>query len=164
MNKQRMLEIADAIEDEGRVNKWHIKFDMNSIASKAIVKNAAGEEMCGTACCLAGTALVMWMPGISEDIKSGRLDSGWMDSLRANLKVAGDLLGLTYIEYQNLFMCARVEQDDDDEDMATELRVSFADINANRELVPAAIRWMVENDCVDWDDAAEAVGFNEDLD
>lgn len=84
---------------------------------------------CGTSACVAGFALID---------KCGSFNAAYREGVYA----AQIYLGLTETQKSELFYSPTVE---------------FNEINHNAQHVPAALRWMVENNTISWLDASNNV-------
>ncbi len=131
MNKERLLQVADAIEREEIA-----KFDMGTWYSRPSDAFKAEYPKCETTGCVAGFAMLMFGDG----------DYSSMHQFPAKLlEVPED------VAYE-LFYAGSVATDDDS---------GFTVISANRDYtqaVPEALRWMVANDTINWRDALTAIG------
>lgn len=97
----------------------------------------ARKTACGTVACFAGH--IVWANNPEAFVKAVE---------------SGDTYGIQYLAADMLGIMARHAKVFHSNDWVTD----------NRELVPAAIRWMAEHDILDWQVAGQAVGFKGDPD
>jgi hypothetical protein len=130
VNWTELSRMADRIESDNR-------FNMSTYGG-----SAHGDDLCGAVACLAGH--IVW----------ANSEETFKQFLQAQYKFD--------VEFPHMFEIARGILNIDTE-AASHLFVPHVmvirDINKNKELVPAAIRWMVDNKCLRWDKAGDAVGF-----
>ena len=115
MNKIEMYRVADAIEKGIK----DTTFNMNHVIYK--------EHPCGTQACIAGHVILMNNLTVDK-----------------NIDVVGELLGLEYEQYDELFF-------------AWSATTKFSEINNNKKHVPAVIRWMADNEEINWDKAIASI-------
>jgi hypothetical protein len=94
------------------------------------------DGLCGTVACVAGHIVWMTEPGEFEKAIFRGFYSRDIHS------TATDKLNISDNEADELFA-----------------PTGGVDINNHKNLVPAALRWMSDNECLSWDKAGPAVGF-----
>lgn len=150
MDSKRILEIADAIERQEIAT-----FDMTHVVEQ--VTNDENHHPCGTAACVGGFALIMYMP-----FWKMQDDPHWEER-------AGEVLGLTDQQATELFLAFSLDRystlNEDGDTADVSLFESFGSretdglrlINELRAHVPAALRYMVEQNDIHWRRALNAV-------
>ena len=139
MNKERMLAVADAIEKEEIA-----KFRMLDFIEKC------DNNQCGTTACVAGFAHLIMGTKINNDI----------DNVLSNdrLDEARNYLGLNYEEARELFYAGSMDNYNNAEyDELEDGYIVIDDLGYNK-YGAQVIRWMVENDRINWNEALTAVG------
>lgn len=138
MNKTRTYAVADAIEKDNQ------HFNMDAFYGGPAGWELNGEEVpvdledvhkCGTAMCVGG-----WAHFLFKDKAPKSIDHQDYES------VAEWALGLDPVRGSDLFYAAGV---------------GFKNINSLKAYVPAALRWMADNNNVNWRMALLAVGVRE---
>jgi hypothetical protein len=99
------------------------------------------QDECGTVACTAGHIVWMLYPEEFEEKIKWSIGMDWVfvtacEELDIDVETADDFF---------------VPTD----------RIAIPQINYNKNLVPAALRWMADNECLDWNKAGPAVGFKE---
>lgn len=129
MNKQRMYLVADAIEKE-QIAKFNM-FDFID-----------GYHTCKTAACVCGFAALLNYPNHSvSDVKDAVYDD-----YGSFMSFGEKYLEITKYEADELF---NPHHDS----------YGTVQINNSYKYVPKAIRWMADNDTIDWDQAFIAIGL-----
>lgn len=138
INADRLRAVASAIE-AGTL----AKFNMYDILSTDFEYDEESQDFhkCGTLACVAGFALLLFAKPLYG---KNPHDLGGHQ--------AADILGLDNTQRDELFYCDRSYHDPIDH------FVNFEIIHKHEEFVPDALRWMADNDCIDWDQAMAAVG------
>lgn len=133
MNKEAMYKVADTIEKHSAValNMY------DWIAQRPVYPD---EHHCGTAACIAGFTLLALDPKRFMEAQSNVNMLG--QTVEDVMTPAGALLGLDPFEAGDLFVP----------------EINFMRINEHRDEVPAILRWMADNDKVDWHRAIEETG------
>jgi hypothetical protein len=110
------------------------RFDMSTYGRKK-------DDRCSTVACMAGH--IVWMTEPERFEKEITLN---IHSCDFNIhEIATEKMGISEDEADELFVpCGDID---------------INDINDNKNLVPAALRWMADNKCLDWNKAGPAVGF-----
>jgi hypothetical protein len=131
-----LARMADRIERENR-------FDMLTFGSCERIRNG---ELCGTSACLAGHIVWEYQPETFKKFvvleeTDQTIDNGECPDI---FEIAMGIVGLDRYDAEDLF---------------TPNCGVMLHINDNKELVPAAIRWMVDNKTICWRSAGDAVGF-----
>jgi hypothetical protein len=146
VNRENMLKVADAIENETvRFNMavWighqtdHEYGDVTGFTS-------GQKDTCGTACCIGGTADLLRN---REMIASGGYSFhgfGWRDIISDSK--AAEWLGLSLDEANTLFIANEYRTGVSYSSNET----AYGYINERRHLVPNALRWMAESGEVSW--------------
>ena len=129
MNKENMYKVADAIE-KGEI----AKFNMHNF----VARNYDGSEYsCGTAACVGGFTSLLARQEVRDGKDNEHIYCSHQDT-------AQHYLDLTFEQGMDLFYAYTHDE-------------AIPGVDGNKEHVPAALRWMANNNSVNWDDAFEAV-------
>lgn len=95
MNKDAILTLADIIEQQSLPK---VRFDMSTYGDHDVT---ADEEICGTVCCIAGTAVIALGNVPAEDVASALV---FLPKIGKDIKgYAAELLGLDVTQKYDLF-------------------------------------------------------------
>lgn len=161
MNTQILIKVADAIEASLKATSPPpVVFDMTNWAEPVfqpdddhIEKVLTGEvpATCGTTACLAGWIVYIESPERYEGFIRNSWYEGHGPLAHSISSLATDILRAPPNVAARLFIPNQIGDPLDG--------VGINDVNDNRKLVPAALRWMVMTETYDWNAAAIAVGF-----
>jgi hypothetical protein len=156
MNRENMLKVADAIEQEivnFNMSTWVEYGNDSSRGVQAAVKYVNGHiDTCGTIACVGGTANLLdfrEQRGNVEskwDRKRRRVRDGRVLQDEAGTNRAARWLGLSDTDADNLFYAREFSRGSG----SANSMVAFSIVNENRGLVPNALRWMAESGEVSW--------------
>lgn len=137
MNKENMLKIADAIEAQ-QIATFHMS---DFVYNK-----------CGTSACVAGFAHLL----MAIEQKQSAPEDNLLSADR--LSLAADYLGLDYADANELFYAHSLDFGVTKEE--TEVYgYEFIDEEEYNQHGAKVLRWMVENDNVNWKEALTALGI-----
>lgn len=134
MNKENMLKIADAIEAHTIANFRMVDFF---------------KESCGTSACVAGFAHLL----MAKETGAPKPEDNFLSAPRLNQ--AADYLGLEYNDAYELFHALSLDGDGDEDTYGFEV----IDENEYNHHGAKVLRWMAENDNVNWKEALTALGI-----
>lgn len=142
MNKELLLQVADAIETQ-RAGRRRVAFNMESWGHRVEEE----DHMCGTVACVAGFTLAIKHPVVFKKQIDGHLDF----EERSLIDRAGVDLGLTREQARELFLAVSFGEE-------TYFRPppGLHIINNHAEFVPDALRWMAATGRIEWKPALEA--------